>query len=185
MSRKGKTTKSRTDRKIIRRQYVCNKEGLKKRDKRLEGRDVQFPRDTRCECPAKMEVVLNDLAEWVLVKLVAEHNHPLLATPSKSRMHRSHATAHRWHVVRRLVSCLSSEGIGLSNIARVCNAAGAWSEQNIIPRQCGEIVRSYRRNNVGRECLGIIKYFKQREEDDGSFFFSMDVGDDGALRSVF
>lgn len=35
-SRKGKTTKSRMDQKIIGRQYLCNKKGHKKRDKILE-----------------------------------------------------------------------------------------------------------------------------------------------------
>lgn len=120
-----------------------------------------------------------------MVKLVAEHNHLLLATPSKSRMHRSHATAHRSNAVCRLVTRLNTDGIGPSNIVRVCNAAGAWAEQNITVRQCSEIVRSDRRKNAGRECLGIIKYFKHREENDDSFFFSVDVGDDGALRSVF
>lgn len=93
---------------------------------------------------------------------------------------------HRSNAIRRLVSRLDSEGIGPSNIARVCNAVvGACQEQTIIASQCGEIVRGERRNNVGRDCMGIIKYFKQREKDDDSFFFFMDVGDDGTLHSVF
>lgn len=83
--RKGKTSKSRTDQTIIRRQYLCNKDGRKRVDKRSEGHDIQFLRDTRCDCPAKIEVVLNDMSEWVLVKFIAEHNHPLSITPSKSK----------------------------------------------------------------------------------------------------
>lgn len=30
-----------------------------------------------------------------------------------------------------------------------------------------------------------MNYFKLRQEDDGSFFFAMDLGSDGTLRSVF
>lgn len=71
-----------------------------------------------------MEIVLNDLSEWILVKFIIEHNHPLSTIPSKSRMHQSHPTAHRSNVVCRLVRSLNSEGIGPSNIARICNAAG-------------------------------------------------------------
>lgn len=51
--------------------------------------------------------------------------------------------------------------------------------------QYSEIVRSKRINNVGRECLGIIKYFKQRQEEDCSNYFAVDFGDDGIVRSVF
>lgn len=113
-----------------------------------------------------------------------EHNHSLSTTPSKSRLHRSHSALYRSDIVRQLVCSLNSEGIGPSNIARVCNAASGWTEQHITSRQCGEIVRQERRNNVGRECREIVRYFKQRQEEDGSYFFAMDLGEDGTLRSV-
>lgn len=63
------------------------------------------------------------MAEWVIVKLVAEHNHSLPARPSKYRMYRSHSTAHHSDVIRQLINSLNSERIGPSNIARVYNAA--------------------------------------------------------------
>lgn len=42
--RKGKTTKSRMDLKIIQKQFICNKKDHKKQCKILEGHDVQFAR---------------------------------------------------------------------------------------------------------------------------------------------
>lgn len=39
-----------------------------------------YPRDTCCDCPARIEVVLNYMVGWILVKFVREHNHPLLVT---------------------------------------------------------------------------------------------------------
>lgn len=38
---------------------------------------------------------------------------------------------------------------------------------------------------MGWKCLGIVKYFQQKREDDGSYYFAMDLGDDETLRSVF
>lgn len=29
---------------------------------------MSFPRDTRCDAPARMEIIINDIAEWGLVK---------------------------------------------------------------------------------------------------------------------
>lgn len=40
------------------------------------------------------------------------------------------------------------------NIVRVCNVIGRWSDSNITARQCGEIVRTERRGDVGLQCLG-------------------------------
>lgn len=61
----------------------------------------------------------------------------------------------------------------------------AWFEQNITSRQYAEIIRKGRKNNVGKECLDIVKYFQQKQEGDESFYITMDLGDDGTLRSVF
>lgn len=38
--------------------------------------------DTLCDCGARMEIVINDMAEWVMIRFIAEHNHPRLATLS-------------------------------------------------------------------------------------------------------
>lgn len=140
------------------RRFVYNKEGDKILDKRQKKQSVQHPRETRCGYPSIVEIALNDVSEWVIVKYITEHNYPLSMTPSKSRMHWSHAQSigqtfsDSWY-------SLNSEGIGPSNIAWVCNAAGRWSEQNKTSRQCAAIIRIGRKNNVGKECLRIVKYF--------------------------
>lgn len=112
------------------------------------------PCDTRCDCPTRIEIVLNDFSEWVLVKYIAKHNHPLSTTPSKAQMHRSRSTIHRTSVVQWLVSSHNNEGIGPSDIVSICNAASGWREQNLTPEQCAEIIRSERKNIMERECLG-------------------------------
>lgn len=65
-----------------------------------------------------MEIVINDMSEWVVVKFIAEHNHPLSTMLSKSRLHRPPSTIDRTNAVHRLVCSLNNERIGPSNIAR-------------------------------------------------------------------
>lgn len=37
---------------------------------------------------------------------------------------------------------------------------------------------------MGRKFLRIMKYFKYRQEEDGSYYCAMDLGDDSTLHSV-
>lgn len=92
---------------------------------------MTFPRDTRCDCGARG---INDTADWVVVKFIADHNYLLSTTLSKSKLHRLDSDVHRTNAVRRLVCSLNNEGIDPSNIARVCNAVGGLPEQNITAR---------------------------------------------------
>lgn len=59
--RKSKTSKSRTDRKVIRRRFICYKEGHKIPDKGQEGQNVLHPRETRCNCPTRIKIALTDV----------------------------------------------------------------------------------------------------------------------------
>lgn len=108
---KGKPLNLGRIRKSYRVSISVTKKAINK--KMSEGCEVQFQRDTRCGYPTRIEIVLNDMLECVVVKFIAEHNHLLSATPSKSKMHLSHSTAHRYNFVHRLVQSLNSEGIGL------------------------------------------------------------------------
>lgn len=58
------------------------------------------------------------------------------------------------------------------------------AEQNISARQWKHIVRRERGEIMWAQ-LETVKYFKLRQEDDGSFYFAMDLGDEGTFRSVF
>lgn len=36
---------------------------------------------------------------------------------------------------------------------------------------------------MGRECLTVVKYFRQRQEEGESYYFVMDLGDNGTFSS--
>ncbi|KAK1390281.1 hypothetical protein POM88_018459 [Heracleum sosnowskyi] len=57
---------------IIRRTFVCNKEGFKKKDENNE-KDVKRRRESRCGCKASMEIVLNRSGSWEIKKFCYSH----------------------------------------------------------------------------------------------------------------
>lgn len=130
------------------------KKVIKRVKTRLDGQDVLFSLDTQCDSLIRIKIVINDIIESVLVKFITEYNQPLSETPS---MHLPHSSVYRLNAVCQLVRIFNSEGTGSSNIARVRNAVGGWLEENTTTHQCDKIFRSEWRNNMGKECFGIVK----------------------------
>ncbi|KAJ4955027.1 hypothetical protein NE237_011810 [Protea cynaroides] len=80
-ARSNKVYRSRRDRAIIGREFVCNKEGFRVPDKR---RSVMKPRaPTRLGCKAMIAVKKLSSGKWTISRFVKEHSHPL--TPGKNR----------------------------------------------------------------------------------------------------
>lgn len=67
------------------------------------------------------------------------------------------------------------------DVVRVCKAIGGLSKQTSSHVSVMKLLG----DNVGRECLEILNYFKRRQEEDGSYYFDMELSDDGTLVSVF
>ncbi|XP_042482820.1 protein FAR1-RELATED SEQUENCE 5-like [Macadamia integrifolia] len=81
IARSNKVYRSRRDRAIIGREYVCNKEGFRVPDKR---RSVIKPRaPTRLGCKAMIAVKRLSSGKWTISRFVKEHSHPL--TPGKNQ----------------------------------------------------------------------------------------------------
>uniref|UniRef100_A0A7N0T3E6 SWIM-type domain-containing protein n=1 Tax=Kalanchoe fedtschenkoi TaxID=63787 RepID=A0A7N0T3E6_KALFE len=152
-------TKSRTSKEIIRWQFVCNKEGLKLKDKRQLGKDVKSYREMRTGCKAKMEISLKS-DEWVVDKFEDEHNHSP-TTPSKVMKHRYHNKFHRTPVVKN--QCTSLTKKLLMPLAVVTK----WTLlQNNVQIYYGQ------RKKIIRNQMGV-------------HYFAIDLASDGSLKSVF
>ncbi|XP_061370187.1 protein FAR1-RELATED SEQUENCE 5-like [Gastrolobium bilobum] len=176
--RKQFFNKSARTQQIYRWRYVCSKEGIKK----VNDKVVKRRRDTRTNCLAMLQIKLVD-GVWKVEKFNDTHNHPLINTPSKVKKFSSQNELRRSKFTKSLVSMLSEEGLTSSKISKVVNAMD--KEVNITPVQISTIISSQRKNNVGRECQGIIKHFQRKSVLDGSFYFDMHLAEDGTLRSVF
>ncbi|XP_043708056.1 protein FAR1-RELATED SEQUENCE 5-like [Telopea speciosissima] len=69
--------RSRRDRSVIAREFVCNKEGFRAADKR--NKDGSKPRaTTRVGCKAMMAAKKLSSGKWVISRFVKEHSHPLI-----------------------------------------------------------------------------------------------------------
>uniref|UniRef100_A0A7N0ZQU8 FAR1 domain-containing protein n=1 Tax=Kalanchoe fedtschenkoi TaxID=63787 RepID=A0A7N0ZQU8_KALFE len=87
--RKHFTTRSRRSGEIIRKEYVCNKEGFKKVESQTTDHKKRR-RDARTGCLAKMEIGQKS-GKWIVDKFTDEHNHPL-TSPNKVMKHLSHCS---------------------------------------------------------------------------------------------
>ncbi|XP_061366892.1 protein FAR1-RELATED SEQUENCE 5-like [Gastrolobium bilobum] len=168
---------------LYRWNYVCSKQSVKRQhDKRADVDNVKRQKDTRTNCMAMLQVKLVD-GLWKVEKFNDIHNHPLINTPTKVKKFLSQNELRRSDLTKSVVSKLYQEGLTSSKISKVVSAMN--KEVNLTPVQINSIISSQRKNNVGRECQGIIKHFQKKSMVDGAFYFDMDLAEDGTLRSVF
>ncbi|OAY85651.1 Protein FAR1-RELATED SEQUENCE 5 [Ananas comosus] len=97
--------------------YVCSKEGQSKpkvRDQENKGTPKKQMQYTRTGCKAHMRVKRTNDGKWEVVAFVREHNHALVASPSKARFLRSHRliTAEQ----KKIIHMLSEQNISTSQI---------------------------------------------------------------------
>lgn len=137
----GDVIRSRVTNEVIRKKFVCCKEGKKYlADKRQVGKDVKYRRDTRTDCKAKIEITMKN-GEWLVDKFSDVHNHDLTHTPSKVIKYRSHSKFHRTESCKNLISELNQSGLKPSDITRVVNVVSGSSEPDITPRQCYDYLK--------------------------------------------
>lgn len=55
--------------KLYEEDWYVTKKGHKFHDKMQEGQDVLYLRDTRCGCPARIEIILMMCQSWYLLNL--------------------------------------------------------------------------------------------------------------------
>ncbi|XP_061358148.1 protein FAR1-RELATED SEQUENCE 5-like [Gastrolobium bilobum] len=181
--RKHYTSRNMKTQQIYRWNYVCSKQGVKRQnDKRVGVHNVKRRRDSRTNCSAMLQIKLVD-GLWIVEKFNDAHNHPLILTPSKVNKFPSHSDLRRSNFTKSLVTKLFEEGLTSSKISKVVNAIN--QEVNINPVQVSTIISGQRKNNIGRECQGIIKHFQRKSALDGSFYFDLHLAEDGTLRSIF
>lgn len=84
-----------------------------------------------------------------------------------------------------LILTFTGKEIGLTDIARVCNAVGGWPEQNIIARQFLRLLGIRGKTTGEREYLGMVRYFKQRQKEGDNYYFAIDLCSCVTLCSIF
>uniref|UniRef100_A0A7N0UW14 SWIM-type domain-containing protein n=1 Tax=Kalanchoe fedtschenkoi TaxID=63787 RepID=A0A7N0UW14_KALFE len=180
--RKSSSSLSRRSREIIRKEFVCNKEGQKIITASTTQQQKQRRKVRTC-CLAKMEVGLRS-GRWIVDKFNDIHNHPL-SSPSKVGKHRSHCKFHRSEEGRKLILDLHEAGLTPSQITKTMNSLNSNLHEDISAKQCSEALRTQKRKYVGKECHTIVRHFQERASSGEDFYFNVQLDVDGSLRSVF
>ncbi|KAG9439113.1 hypothetical protein H6P81_019278 [Aristolochia fimbriata] len=180
--RRNSCYRSKKTKTIMTRQFVCDKHGKKNmNDKRQSGKDVKRRKNTRENCTANMLVGINSSGEWVIRSFNDEHSHALVRTPSKVARVRSH---HQLSPpCKRMISTFHDCRLGPGKISRVINETTGIP--TVTPKECTNILRGTRINNVRRECMAVVKYFQDKQISDPGFFFKIEVDESNQTRSVF
>ena len=71
-------------------------------------------------------------------------------------------------------------------MCRILNETLSNTESALITRDdCSNHLRGVRSNNIGQECMAIVKFFKEKKLNDEFFFFDMELDEFGQTRCVF
>ncbi|XP_039127221.1 protein FAR1-RELATED SEQUENCE 5-like [Dioscorea cayenensis subsp. rotundata] len=167
------------------RHFVCDKEGSKcMKDKRQQEKIVHRRKDTRTNCQSRMVVSKMKSGLWTIKTFGDAHNHDLLTSPSKVMKMRSHH--HISDICKSLMEALHKSRVGPSQMSRILNETLSDTGCAQITREdCSNHLRAVRSNNIGQECMAIVKYFKEKKLNDDFFFFDMELDEFGQTRSVF
>ena len=104
----------------------------------------------------------------------------MLATPSKMPSLQSH---HKLSSTSKdLISTWSECGVGPSKIDQVLNASG---KKHVTPQDCIDHLRTGRKNNMGHECMSIVKTFLEKKSVNNGFFFQYELDESYTARSIF
>ncbi|XP_020253824.1 protein FAR1-RELATED SEQUENCE 5-like [Asparagus officinalis] len=180
--RKSSVNYSRKTREVVDRKFVCDKEGYKPNSGKIE---IPLRRETRVGCKAMMRVKLLEDKSWEVTGFVEEHTNHVLSSPDKAKMHRSHQQFHKTQRCKKLIDSLREEGMPPSTISRVINATNGRDDEFVTSQQCIDHIRTQRVNNIGHECISIIRHFQSMTANDPEFYFVIEVDSSGQMRSVF
>ncbi|KAK8529427.1 hypothetical protein V6N12_060209 [Hibiscus sabdariffa] len=116
-TRKNRISRSKINKAMIAREFVCSKEGLRaNKYVKREDRVTVAPDEIREGCKAMILVSKKEEGKWIVSRFHTEHNHAL-ASPMSTRFIRSHRT--KTKVQKDLMDVLDDSGIRPSKIASI------------------------------------------------------------------
>ncbi|XP_028792481.1 protein FAR1-RELATED SEQUENCE 5-like [Neltuma alba] len=181
--RKQKFNKTKNDKSIYSSYlYVCNKEGVRKPDKR----DVRTrkPRDeTRTGCEARMKVKLVD-GKYKIIEVVLDHNHPF-QPPEAVHLFASHrgitpAQQHEFETAEKA-------GINQKSAFNLQSQyAGGRDNLGYTRDDVKHYLNSRRQRAMKYGDAGcIFRYFEQQLAENPSFFHAYQMDSEERVTNVF
>ncbi|XP_065865854.1 protein FAR1-RELATED SEQUENCE 3 isoform X2 [Euphorbia lathyris] len=181
-SKAGHITRSRTDGTTVALEYVCGKEGLKRR--------------SADSCDAMLRIELRGQDKWIVTKFVKDHNHSMM---SPGKMHylrpRRHFAGASKNITETYqvatvpsgVMYLSMDGNRAEANHGLRNASA--TEPNRITKNAATLnfgLRpNTRRRTLGRDAQNLLEYFKKMQAENPGFFYAIQLDDDNRMANVF
>ncbi|KAK1354472.1 hypothetical protein POM88_047728 [Heracleum sosnowskyi] len=182
-TRKYSSYKSRSCGTLIKKTFVCNKEGFRRFDKRDEGKEVRHRRNTRENCKAHMIVHRNSKGFWHITAFSDTHTHAMIFSPKKKSRLRSNKKANQELHNKIVIDDYHSCGIGPSKIARLINVSSHGSSK-ITPQQVSDHLKISRKSNIGKECRIVLEKLMERQTRDPQFYYAIEVDENQVCRSI-
>ncbi|KAJ1264841.1 hypothetical protein BS78_08G033000 [Paspalum vaginatum] len=170
--RKGKQYYFTGTKTIRTKDYYCSKEGLKD-DEQLTEANFNKP-ETRTNCKAMVRFRVDAEGQWRVIQIIPEHNHELVR-PEEIHLLRS-------------VRTLSVPKPGVLN-AMVNAEIQAMHDSLHINEDGTEChsqlsIRSYTQLEID-DCEALIGYFKRRINEQGMFYWDVEVDQEGRMANFF
>ncbi|GAV87012.1 FAR1 domain-containing protein/SWIM domain-containing protein/MULE domain-containing protein [Cephalotus follicularis] len=172
--------------KPITRDFVCGKEGLKRR--------------SADSCEALLRIQLTDNGKWVVTNFVKEHSHTLV---SPSKVHYLRPRRHFAGAAKTLVETYEGLNIVPSGVMYVSmdghrasadtSSRGIRStpplESNRLVKNAGKVnyvVRPVnRRRTLGKDAQNLLDYFNKMQAENPGFFYAIQLDDDNHMANAF
>ncbi|KAL4332232.1 hypothetical protein GQ457_07G032610 [Hibiscus cannabinus] len=184
-TRKNRISRSKINKAMIAREFVCSKEGLRaNKYVKREDRVTVAPDEIREGCKAMILVSKKEEGKWIVSRFHTEHNHAL-ASPMSTRFIRSHRT--KTKVQKDLMDVLDDSGIRPSKIASILShESGGLGNLNMTEHDIFNYLSRKRQKQLEKgDAQIMLDYFRGCQSKNPGFFYAIQTDIDGCLANCF
>ncbi|KAI9082200.1 hypothetical protein K1719_035623 [Acacia pycnantha] len=173
----GQHGRSKVDGAIMYREYICGKEGLKRR--------------LGDSCDAMIKVELKGQIKWVITKFVKEHSHSMV---NPGKVHHLRPRKHFSSVGKTMPETYQGVGLVPSGVMYVSMDGNCAANENIreaknTPLESSHAVRNstmmnntgrppIRKRTLGRDAQNLLEYFKKMQAENPGFFYAIQLDEE-------
>ncbi|XP_052193928.1 protein FAR1-RELATED SEQUENCE 5-like [Diospyros lotus] len=160
--------------------YACSREGKRN----ITASTSLKPQPTvQLGCKARISACSDVLGTWRITIVHLEHNHK--TSPTKSRLYRCNRQLSE-HVKRQLeVNDIARIPLHKSYNSAVVEASG-YENLTFVEKDCKNYIDQVRRLRLGEgDAAAIQAYFSKMQAFCPSFYFSVDLDEEGRLKNIF
>ena len=167
---------------LIRRSFVCSKEGFREFIDPTQVKKVERL-ETRCGCRARVVFKVEN-GVYTISQLITEHNHPFVE-PNQRHLIRSSRTMH--NTSKGVIKSMSEAGIrATKTYAYLLNEAGGYQNVGFTERDCQNFIQVEQSKKIeAGDGQSLINYFKHKQVIKQMFFYTVQVDEENRMTNFF